>query len=233
MAARAELKDKLQAAVDLIISAQNEDGSWRYQPFTWQSDLSVTVCQLMALRSARETGLHVSASTIDRAVNYVQRCLVNDPRDAYFQRPPVGYYCTGVGAFRYQRHGDQRSSFALTAAGITSLYHASHYNPARLRQSLAFLEQTGRQLSDQWTGHYFYWYGHYYAAQAMSITGREPRSGHDYWGHYWTRTSRELLRHQQEDGRWLNPTGPGDAFATAVACIVLQTPFRYLPILQR
>ncbi len=38
---------------------------------------------------------------------------------------------------------------------------------------------------------------------------------------------------RQPDGRWLNDEGPGDTFATAVACIVLQVPKQYLPIFQR
>jgi hypothetical protein len=44
-----------------------------------------------------------------------------------------------------------------------------------------------------------------------------------------------LLDDQEKDGRWLNPRreGPGDAFGTAVACIILQIPNQYLPIFQR
>ncbi len=34
-------------------------------------------------------------------------------------------------------------------------------------------------------------------------------------------------------GRWVNNVGPGDAFSTAVACMILQIPRQYLPIFQR
>ena len=43
----------------------------------------------------------------------------------------------------------------------------------------------------------------------------------------------DLLAAQMRDGRWRNDVGPGDAFATAVACILLQMPKQYLPIFQR
>ena len=231
MTLREELASALTEAVDFIVSTQNGDGSWRYQPFAWDSDMSICVCQLMALRAARGAGIHVPAKTIDRAVEYVQDSLVSDARDAWFRRDPMGYYHTGVGAFQYQYYGDTRSSFALTAAGVTSMYHASRYDPPQLRDSLAFLEESQRMVTGRWQGHFFYWYGHYYASQAMFLTGRYD--GHDWWQGYWDRISRELLRSQQEDGRWLNPDGPGDVFGTAIACIVLQTPNQYLPILQR
>jgi hypothetical protein len=234
MAALSQLEEKLQTAVDMIVGSQNDDGSWRYQPFTWQSDLSVTVCQLMALRASRNIGLHVPLSTIEQAVDYVEQCQIRYPHEAHFLRPPMGYYCSAPGAFRYQVYGDQRSSFALTAAGVTSLYHAARYDQEMLRQSLEFLDHSQQLMSDNgYVGHYFYYYGHYYAAQAFFIAGSDPAIGKDYWQRYWRRTSAELLGNQEEDGSWPNPIGPGSAFGTAVACVVLQIPYQYLPVLQR
>jgi hypothetical protein len=131
-----------------------------------------------------------------------------------------------------------RSSFALTAAGITSLYHAAEYDTKTLKDSLAFLEESMERVSrPPWRCHFFYWYGHYYAVQAMFITGNQD-GGHPYWKRYWQHVSGELLEQggdygQASDGSWPNPYGPGANFATAVALIVLQTPYRYLPILQR
>ena len=229
MAGDVAVRERLQQAVDLLVSSQNEEGAWRYQPFAYGSDLSVTVCQLMALRAARNAGIRIPVTTIDAAVDYVERSLVRDEREAFFRRPSSGYYRTGPGAFRYQVWGDQRSSFALTAAGITSLFHAGRYSPPALEKSLHFLEVAHDQVAERWVGHFFYWYGQYYAVQAMFIAG----SGRGYWQRYWAKSSADLLSNQEEDGSWPNDIGPGPAFATAVACIVLQAPNRYLPILQR
>ena len=43
----------------------------------------------------------------------------------------------------------------------------------------------------------------------------------------------ELLGTQQDNGSWKNTVGPGSVFATAVASIILQIPYQYLPIFQR
>ena len=237
---RGDVRAKLQQAVDLIVSSQNAKGSWRYEPFALESDMSITVCQLMALRAARNVGIKVSKDTIKSAVQYVRDSQVHDESTPWMQGPD-DYYMMGKGAFKYQyqEEGDMsRSSFALTAAGITSLYHAAEYDTKSLRDSLAFLEESMERVSrPPWRCHFFYWYGHYYAVQAMFITGN-LENGHPYWKRYWQHVSGELLEQggdygQASDGSWPNPYGPGANFATAVALIVLQTPFRYLPILQR
>ena len=167
------------------------------------------------------------ADTIQRAVNYVLQSQVRDDELPPWPREQQGYYRTGPGAFKYQNESDARSSFALTAAGVTSLYHAARYDTSTIERSLDFIEDTQRLVSANWSDHYFYYYGHYYAVQAMFITGGAR------WDRYWKVTSRELLDSQHAEGRWLNRVGPGDLFGTAIACIVLQTPYRYLPILQR
>lgn len=233
-----EVRAALQRAIDLIKNSQNPRGSWRYQPFALESDMSITVCQLMALRAARNVGIRVPAETIKRAVEYVNDSQVKGGDQVWppdFADVQEGYYALGPGAFRYQFQDEDvsRSSFALTAAGITSLYHAAQYDTRALGDSLDFLNDQMRRVSrPEWRCHYFYWYGHYYAAQAMFITGGR------WWENYWRTISNELLEtgtpfSQSKEGAWPNPVGPGRNFSTAVACIVLQVPFRYLPILQR
>lgn len=58
-------------------------------------------------------------------------------------------------------------------------------------------------------------------------------AGDPWWSRYYAQVRKDLLSEQQDDGRWRNTVGPGDAFGTAVATIILQVPFNYLPILQR
>jgi len=225
MMQRADVRGKLQRAVDLIVTSQNDYGSWRYEPFAVESDMSITVCQLMALRAARNIGIKVPRSTIDRAVRYVQGSYVaRDEPNMFFYHD--GYYFLRRGSFKYQKQENTRSSFALTAAGIASLYNAGVYSDDRLRESLDVLEHSYDLLESKRT-HYFYWYGHYYAVQAMYVAG-DP-----WWTRYYTRIRKDLLAAQARDGRWLNDRGPGDAFGTAVASIILQVPYKYLPILQR
>jgi len=214
MTHQADLRQKLQDAVDLIVKSQNERGSWRYLPFAKDSDMSITVCQVQALRAARNVGLKVPRTTIDRAIQYIKDSAVTD-NEQY------------RGSFKYQPRYHTRSSFPLTAAGVTALYGAGVYDDEDIERGLDFLQNTHNSLYRRFPHHYFYYYGHYYAVQAMFIAGGR------YWETYFPRVRGELLAEQRADGSWPNDVGPGPVFGTAVACIVLQIPLRYLPIFQK
>lgn len=222
---RQDLREPLQRAVSLIVGAQNSEGGWRYQPHVADADMSVTVCQVVALRAARNVGLEVPASTIDRAIAYVKRSAVR-PGDPQYGWPP-----SPVGSFRYQPAYDQRTTFALTAAGIVTLHGAGIYADEDIELAFRYLEGELEDFSHRWgrqhEGHYFYYYGHYYAVQAFHMAGgRRYRS-------YFEHMERSLLGLQRPDGSWPNRYGPGSAFGTAVACLILQVPREYLPIFQR
>lgn len=58
------VRDKLKAAVKLIVSTQNDEGGWRYEPKRQDADISVTICQVMALRAARNAGIDVAIKSL-------------------------------------------------------------------------------------------------------------------------------------------------------------------------
>ena len=60
------VKEKLQKAVRLIQKTQNSEGGWRYQPVPYDADISVTICQIMALARARDAGIKVEKEVIDK-----------------------------------------------------------------------------------------------------------------------------------------------------------------------
>ena len=211
-----EIAKALRAAVDFTEKAQNENGGWRYQPFTIEDDLSVTVCQVQALRAARNAGVPVSASCIDRVVAFVRDSRIEGGRND--------------GAFYYKIHGRSartKTSFTVNAAAVTTLHSAGLYDEREYGAALDYVASEYDYIATQYPNHYFYWYGNYYAAQAMFTEGG-PR-----WRRYWQSLRSDLLERQQPDGRWLNRIGPGDAFATAVACLLLRVPAQYLPIFER
>jgi hypothetical protein len=207
---REELGDKLRRAVDLIIRSQNSEGGWRYTPESKEADISVTICQIMALRAARNAGLSVPKATVDRCVEYVKRC-----------QDPAGW-------FRYmaQQPGNEaRQAFARTAAGVVALYNAGIYKGPELESGLNFLMQH-KPSSHLRIRSMHYFYGHYYAAQAMWTAGG------DYWKEWYPAIRDELLHLQNADGSWSDPTICRH-YATAMACIILQIPNNLLPILQK
>jgi hypothetical protein len=121
-------------------------------------------------------------------------------------------------------------AFARTAAGVVALYSAGVYKGAEVESGLKYLMQfkpnqdfRHREIPDL---HYFY--GHYYAAQAMWTAGGER------WKEWYPAIRDELVnragRHRA-DSAWSDSIC--SHYATAMACIILQIPNNYLPILQK
>lgn len=208
MSPRPELREKLSAAVKLIVNSQNKDGGWRYQPVRDNADISVTVCEIMALRAARNAGLFVPNETVDRSIEYVKRSQNAD------------------GGFMYRIQGGE-SDFPRSAAAVTALYSAGIYKGPEITKGLDYLMQfiPGDSAARNES---YYFYGHYYAVQAMW------QSGGERFNRWYPAIRDELIARQRDDGSWVSPNGAeGNECASAMACIVLQIPNNYLPIFQR
>ena len=102
-----------------------------------------------------------------------------------------------------------------------ALYSAGYSGP-EIEKGLAYLM---KQLpkGDTGVGHYFY--GHYYAVQAMWTAGGS------YWNDWFPMIRDELIARQNADGSWQDAIC--NHYGTAMACIILQMPNNYLPIFQR
>ena len=198
--------EALVKATRLIEQTQNEQGGWRYNPVPYDADISVTICQIMALRSARNAGLDVPKATIDRAVEYVRLC----------QNPD--------GGFKYQMESGT-SAWPRSAAGIASLYYAGIYKDDAIDRGLTYLVENALP-GDRNASRAHYYYGHYYAVQAMYLAGG------DSWAAWWPRIREELIASQADDGSW-EDRSVGPSYGTAMSLIILQMPKRYLPIFQK
>lgn len=207
MSPREDVRAKLRRAVTLIVQAQNPEGGWRYQPQPVDADLSVTVSTLQALRAARNVGIAVPVGTIQRATKYVEGCAT-------------------YAGFKYQSddvhvNNDTRVSYALTAAGVVSLYSAGVYDGEPVRRGIRRLSNY-REL--HW-GKYHYFYGHYYACQALWMHGG------DLWTGYYAQLRGDILRNQEDDGSWKDDVGV--SYATAMGCLLLALPTEWFPIFQK
>jgi hypothetical protein len=226
MTHREDVRLKLQKAVDFIVTCQNEEGGWRYVPLESQSDMSIVVCQVIALRAARNIGIRVPKETIDNASAYVKDSAIT-PRAGSFR----GGSSSLTGSFKYQREGATRSSFPLTAAGVTALNGLGIYSDERIAEGLSYLQRNmgsfNYEYGERGGAHYFFWYGHYYGVQAMYMAG-EP-----YWTPYFNELREALLAMQNSNGSFPNRVGPGENFSTAMAVLILEIPYRFLPIFQR
>lgn len=204
------VRDALGRAVQVILASQNRDGGWRYQPVRADADVSVTICQIMALRSARNAGVEVPKSVADDCIKYVTDCQTPD------------------GGFRYFKQSGP-AAFPRSAAGVVALYSAGLYRDPAVERGLKYLMQYKPQnqaLSRRDDVHFFY--GHYYAALAMWTAGGR------YWREWFPAIRDELVARSRlrGDGAWPDAM-IGSDYATAMACIILQIPNNYLPITQK
>jgi hypothetical protein len=199
----------LIAAVELIEGTQGSEGGWYYKPVVEAShEGSVTIVLVQALRAARNAGIRVDAGVIERAETYVLRLQKED------------------GTFRYQL-GSDVSTVALTAAGISTLNMTGRYDDGAIRRGVdaiwSRLSQDELPAGDRG----FPFYRRLYLAQAFW-----QLSDPSHFERWYEGELERLVRDQQEDGSW---TGSeyGDAYATAVNCLVLALPAGLLPIFQR
>ena len=198
-----DLRETVRKAIRLIVNSRNDEGGWRYYPVRNDADISVTVCQIMALRAARNSGVYVAKSVIDDAIEYVRKS----------QNPD--------GGFRYML-GNGSSEFARSAGGVAALQYGGVYGGDVIENGLAYLLRF-TPPRDQSVSHYFY--GHYYAAQAMFLAGDQ------YWRIWFPAVREELLAKQDPEGFWRGQAG--NEYGTAMALIILQIPNRLLPIFQK
>jgi len=204
---RQDVKEKLQNAIRLLVQTQNKEGGWRYQPVPQDADLSVTICEVMALRAARNAGIKVPKLTIDRAIDYVKKSQEPD------------------GGFSYMLNS-RGSGFPRSAAGVACLYYAGIYKGDEIDRGIKYLLKPeflpGNKAGMQ---DYHYFYGQYYATQATFMAGG------DAWAKYWPAIRADLVAKQLGDGSWNGEAGV--PYATAMSLIILQVPNRLLPILQK
>jgi hypothetical protein len=219
MSPEPSLRRSLEAAIDLIHRSQNSEGGWRYSPAPVDADISVTICQVMALRAAFNIGIggDPSQKSITRAITYVRRCANGDGSFNY----TAGMGGGGGG-------GEGSTGIPRAAAGAMSLIGSgiTDLSDPALGPAMRFLRKhVAGHLKD---ASMFLWYGQYYAAQALFHSPDE-----NDWDLYWSKAAPIIAQMQDADGLWSRSDGFGAAYGTAMALIILQIPNNYLPIFQR
>jgi len=205
---REGLRETCQQAVDVIVTAQNKEGGWRYQPQPRDADLSVTVMQVVALRAAQNARLRVPQKTLEQARLYVKKCA--KPKGGFAYQPGQGV------------------KDAQSAAGALCLQLLGDYDDPDVKLALESLQ--AHDYKPQMDAYFHYM--NYYAMQAHFQAGEEQ------WAKWHPRVRSQLLETQNPDGSWpgwgeerLN--GPAKCYSTAMAAITLEVYMHYLPAYQR
>ena len=199
-----EIRPVLKRAVDLIVRCQSREGGWRYNPDPSGADISVTIMQVMALRAAKNGGLHVPDTTLKRALDYINTC-----------------YNPSTGGFSYQP-GGYNPGFARTAAGTCVFFLTGKYKAEQIPKAVSYLR---KHFNEQ---HHFY-YGHYYAAHAMHQVG-----GKDWEDWYANLVKYFVPKQTGDGSwSTMRGRSAGAVYQTSIAVIILSVPAHYLPIFQR
>lgn len=226
---RKRLEKILTKAVEFCGKAQTDKGGWGYVSAADGNNFdegSVTITQLQALRAAKNAGIVVPKSIIDKAVDYLKNSTT--------ERGGVIYSLAHGGV---AVNGGERPP--LTAAAIACAFSAGQYDSPLAKKWLKFCrDHIGidgrRQGHDE--------YLQYYYAQAMYILGEDrwaklfpeekDSTSHMTWSKYRKQMHDHILKTQASDGSW---TGGyiGPHFATCVNLTILQLDNGTLPIYSR
>lgn len=215
---------RCERAINLILSAQQQvkappyQGGWRYTPNSNDADLSVSVWQLMALRSAKNDGLQVPGEAIGEALNYLKRSYASSIDS---QGKPIDR----MAGFSYLPTS-RNPTFAMTAAGLLAMQVCGEYESPFVTGAADWLMQHPPKWKDR-----FFFYGTYYYAQGMYQRGGKHADVAEKL------VAELLLEKQQADGSWVAPSGEesgaGRVYATCMAILSLSVKYHYLPIYQR
>lgn len=209
---RQQIRAVLERAVRFCAEAQTSQGGWGYVSAREGSDFdegSTCVTQVQGLRACRNAGIVVPKEIIDRAKEYISKCLG-----------------PGGGVNYSIRGGGERAP--ITAAAVASMYSAGEYGDSKdVDRMLEFCRTNiwprgNGGLADGY-GHWHYM--HYYYAQVMYRNEKE-------WEKYIADVKRVVLTQQNADGSWPDTT-IGPVYVTAMNLTMLQLDKGYLPIYQR
>ena len=204
---RRQVGDVVRKAVALTSQGQSSDGGWTYTPGTGDEG-SVTVTQVQALRAAQNAGFLVNKAVIEEAGKYLEKCRTRE------------------GGIHYSLSFRSGPKLPISAAAVATLYNAGQFDSPIATDCLKYVWDQF-QANDNWNkgdGHAFY--THLYASQGFYM------AGDSYWDVYFPKARDQLLAMQAPDGSWVGD-GIGQVYGTAIAVIILQLPFKYLPVFQR
>ena len=214
-----------QKGIDFVMRSQNPYGAWRYGERPGDNDVSVTGWMVMALKSARMSGLVASETSLNWAHDFVRE--VTDE-----QTGRTGYTRKGELPVRAEGRLEQfpaAESESLTAVGMLIRIFAGE-DPRSSDMLKAGVELLSKRLPvwEPRSGRVdmYYWY---YGTLAMFQMGGPA------WVSWNRKMKSAVLDSQRKDGNFRgswDPVGPwgedgGRVYATAVMTMCLEVYYRY------
>ena len=215
------IRKRLISGIDVIIKAQimpeklnpknKSYGGWRYYPHSTDSDLSVTIWELLALRSTKNDGLEVPKDAIDRAVHFLKKCY-------YSKRNEDGTPQNLKSGCGYTPGSSP--TYPSASAGLLALQVCGEYDSPEAKGSADWLLEYKVNKNDK-----YFFYGSYYYAQSMN------QRGGDFSKHAKKTLENIMISLQAEDGSW-KAQEAHQVYSTSMAILSLSIFYNYLPIYQ-
>lgn len=229
MSREPELGRSVAAAVRFLSRQRSRSGGWRYDRAKGDSDTSATAWATLALLAARDFGIGVDDADLQAAVSWFD--AMTDPKTGR-----TGYDRRGSEPSR--REGEHAQAFprnlteSLTAMALGCrllLGQSSRRQPILGRQAELILHTLPIWSEDSGRIDFYYWS---HATNALWQLGGEP------WERWWSAVREALVPHQRHDGNFAGSWDPvcawgdeaGRAYATAMAVLTLQAPYRFVPL---
>lgn len=208
---REKLREVLTKAVQFCGEAQTPDGGWGYVSAKDGNNFdegSTCVTQVQGLRACRNAGIPVPKEVIDKAVEYIRKCL------------------TPEGGIQYSLRNSSGSRPPITAAAIACLFNSGDYENDLAVKLMKFCEKNIESGAGQGMlgGHWHY--THYYYSQV------QYRLGEEKWSKYFNTIAKQILSQQTANGSWKGGH-VGPVYETAINATILQLDNGFLPIYQR
>lgn len=197
--------EALELAVRAALTSQkkNTRGAWRYSPDSRDADTSAAGAVLMGLLAARNAGIEVPDTAVDKAIKfYVSTTSGNG----------IVGYSGGLDGFGESMN---RSSIASLVYAVAKKKELPQY-----KATLGHI--TSRLEHDEQS---FPFYNRYYMAQALF------QGDFDAWSKWNRETTRKLKSMQSADGSF--QSGHGPAYGTSMSLLALALNYRFLPIYER
>ncbi|MEP4077383.1 prenyltransferase/squalene oxidase repeat-containing protein [Haloferula sp.] len=219
------LREVVQQAGQLIIDSQHRSGGWDYsydEAGKRGGDLSITGWHVQALKACKLSGIDFRnlERSAKKALDYVGERQADDG----------GFGYTGTRAA-----GELRSK-SLTGVGMLSFQMWGQGSKSAVRRGAKYALE---EMPIDWNSPDCDLYAHYYLAQAMFQRGGSE------WSRYQPAFHRAISEHQSDDGSWPVPgsgekieaagalftsdTADGRHYRTALATLMLEVYYRYLP----
>ncbi|MCA9122388.1 MAG: terpene cyclase/mutase family protein [Planctomycetaceae bacterium] len=199
-----QLKPYAQKAVNFIVRAQHPRGGWRYVPGS-PGDTTVTGWQVMALKSAKMSGLYVPSHTTELAKEYLDS--VQDSGGVFYG---------------YQRPG--KDSGPTAVAILLRMYLGWQRYDSRLVGGFLYLANQGPSTTDMYFNYYATQVLHHFGGSEWDrwnvrmrdfLVARQAPSGHEKGSWYF------VDRHGTAGGR---------LYTTAICTMILEVYYRHMPL---